>query len=112
MAQLSEQQLWVPLALPEAAAYPAQMKSDFWVATDSQFYIAGWNTNLVKKGEEQKSFEDLANAKWKDSLMGEPRDFQLLIGFAKRKYNSVIRQSICSRGSLRTKCNFIPDIRS
>ena len=54
MAQLSEQQLLVPLALPEAAAYPAQMKSDFWVATDSQFYIAGWNTNLVKKGEEPK----------------------------------------------------------
>ena len=77
MAQLSEQQLVVPLALPEAAAYPAQMKSDFWVATDSQFYIAGWNTNLVKKGEEQKSFEDLANAKWKNSRMGEPRDFQI-----------------------------------
>ena len=112
MAQLSEQQLLVPLALPEAAAYPAQMKSDFWVATDSQFYIAGWNTNLFKKGEEPKNFEDLANAKWKNSLMGEPRDFQLLIGFAKRRYNSVIRQSICSSGSLRTKCNFIPDIRS
>jgi iron(III) transport system substrate-binding protein len=89
VAQLSEQQLLVPLALPEAAAYPAQMKSDFWVATDSQFYIAGRNTNLVKKGEEPKNFEALANAKWKDSLMGDPRDFQLLIGFAKRKYNSL-----------------------
>src|SRR4029434_6862572 len=57
--------------------------------TDSQFYIAGRNTNLVKKGEEPKNFEALANAKWKDSLMGEPRDFQLLIGFAQRKYNSL-----------------------
>jgi ABC-type Fe3+ transport system substrate-binding protein len=93
VAQLSEQQLLVPLALPEAAAYPAQMKSDFWVATDSQFYIAGRNTNLVKKGEEPKNFEALANAKWKDSPMGEPRDFQLLIGFAKRKYNSSGRKS-------------------
>jgi iron(III) transport system substrate-binding protein len=89
VAQLSDQQLLVPLALPEAAAYPAQTKSDFWVATDTQFYIAGWNTNLVKKGEEPKNFEDLTNPKWKDSLMGEPRDFQLLIGFAKRKYNSL-----------------------
>ena len=77
-----------PLTVPEAAAYPAQMKSDFWIATDTQFYIAGWNTNLVKKGEEPKSFEDLANPKWKDSLMGEPRDFQMLIGLAKRKYNN------------------------
>jgi iron(III) transport system substrate-binding protein len=89
VAQLSEQQMLVPLALPEAAPYPAQTKSDFWVATDTQFYIAGWNTNLVKKGEEPKSFEDLANPKWKEGLMGEPRDYQLLIGFAKRKYNSL-----------------------
>jgi iron(III) transport system substrate-binding protein len=88
MAQISDQKLLAPLALPEAAAYPPQMKSDFWVATDTQFYITGWNTNLVKKGEEPRNFEDLANAKWKNSLMGEPRDFQLLIGLAKRKYGS------------------------
>jgi iron(III) transport system substrate-binding protein len=88
MAQASEQKLLAPLTIPEASAYPAQMKSEFWVATDSRFYIAGWNTNLVKKGEEPKGFEDLANPKWQNSLMGEPRDFQLLIGLAKRKYNS------------------------
>ena len=52
MAQISEQKLIAPLTAPEAAAYPAQMKSDFWVATDIQFYIAGWNTHLVKKGDE------------------------------------------------------------
>ena len=88
MAQASDQKLLAPLTVPEAAAYPAQMKSDFWIATDTQFYIAGWNTNLIKKGEEPKSFEDLANPKWKDGLMGEPRDFQMLIGLAKRKYNN------------------------
>jgi iron(III) transport system substrate-binding protein len=88
MAQISEQKLLAPLAVPEAAAYPAQMKSEFWAATDTQFYITGWNTNLIKKGDEPKNFEDLANAKWKNSLMGEPRDFQLLIGLAKRKYNN------------------------
>jgi hypothetical protein len=55
VAQLSEQQLLVPLALPEAGAYPAQMKSDFWVATDTQYYITGWNTNLVKKERSQKT---------------------------------------------------------
>jgi hypothetical protein len=26
--------------------------------------------------------------KWKNSLMGEPRDFQMLVGLAKRKYGS------------------------
>jgi iron(III) transport system substrate-binding protein len=88
MTQASEQKLLAPLTIPEASAYPAQMKSEVWIATDTQFYIAGWNTNLVKKGEEPKGFEDLANPKWQSSLMGEPRDFQLLIGLAKRKYNN------------------------
>ena len=55
MAQATDQKLLAPLTVPEAAAYPAQMKSDFWIATDTQFYIAGWNTNLVKKGEEPKA---------------------------------------------------------
>lgn len=89
VAQLSDQQLLVPLSLPEAAAYAPQTKSETWVATDTQYYIAGWNTNLVKKGDEPKTFEDLAQPRWKENLMGEPRDFQLLIGFAKRKYNSI-----------------------
>ncbi|MBI3065723.1 MAG: extracellular solute-binding protein [Deltaproteobacteria bacterium] len=88
MAQMAEQKLIDPIVLPEAAAYPAQLKSEHWVATDTQFYIIGWNTQLVKKGEEPKGFEDLASAKWKTALMGEPRDYQLLIGLAKRKYNS------------------------
>src|SRR5262245_59954256 len=74
--------------IPEAAAYPAQLKGDLWVATDTQFYIAGWNTNLVKKGEEPKSYEELGNPKWKENIMGEPRDYQVLVGFAKRKYNN------------------------
>jgi iron(III) transport system substrate-binding protein len=88
MAQISDQKLLAPLAVPEAAAYPAHMKSDFWVATDNQFYVTGWNTNLVKKGDEPRNFEDLAQVKWKNSLMAEPRDFQVLIGLAKRKYAS------------------------
>ena len=29
------------VVIPEAAAYPAQLKGDLWVATDTQFYIAG-----------------------------------------------------------------------
>ena len=64
--------------------YPSQFKSEFWMATDTQFFIIGWNTNLVKKGDEPKGFEDLGNAKWKGSLMGESRDYQLLLGLARQ----------------------------
>ena len=88
MAQIVDQKLLAPLTLPEAAAYPGTLKSDLWVATDMQFYIVGWNTNLVKKGDEPNSFEDLATAKWKETMMAEARDFQMLIGLAKRKYNN------------------------
>jgi iron(III) transport system substrate-binding protein len=86
--QMLEQKFLAPLAIPEAAVYSDQMKGESWVATDTQYYVAGWNTGLVKKGEEPKSFEDLANPRWKGNLMGEPRDFQLLVGFAKMKYKN------------------------
>jgi hypothetical protein len=33
------------------------------MATDTQYFVIGWNIGLVKKGEEPKSFEDLANPK-------------------------------------------------
>lgn len=87
-SQMAEQKLFEPLKIPEAAAYPAQFKTDSWIATDTQYFIIGWNTNLVKKGEEPKGFEDLANPKWKGLVMGEPRDYQLLQGLAKVKYKS------------------------
>ena len=73
IAQMAEQKLLAPLVIPETAAYPAHLKNEFWLATDTQFFIIGWNTNLVKKGDEPKGFEDLGNAKWKGALMGESR---------------------------------------
>jgi iron(III) transport system substrate-binding protein len=88
LPQILDLKIVEQVVIPEAAAYPAQLKGDLWVATDTQYYIAGWNTNLVKKGEEPKAYEELANPKWKDSIMGEPRDYQMLVGFAKRKYNN------------------------
>jgi iron(III) transport system substrate-binding protein len=88
LVQMRTQQLLVDIALPEAADYPGHLKGSFWVATDAQFYIAGWNTNLVKKGEEPKQFEDLADPKWIGKLMAEPRDFQLLMGLAKHKFQN------------------------
>src|SRR4051812_191422 len=69
LPQILDLKIVEQLAIPEAAAYPAQLKGDQWVATDMQFYIAGWNTGLVKKGEEPKSYEELANPKWKDNIM-------------------------------------------
>lgn len=88
LAQMREQGLLAPLSIPEADAYPPMLKGAEWVATDTQFFVAGWNTALVKKGDEPKQFEDFADPKWKGKIIAEPRDFQLLMGLAKRKYQS------------------------
>jgi iron(III) transport system substrate-binding protein len=88
LAQMREQKLLIDISLPEAAAYPPRLKGSYWVATDTQFYIVGWNTNLVKKGEEPKQFEDLADPRWSGKLIAEPRDYQLLMGLAKHKFQS------------------------
>ena len=88
VVQAHDQKLLLELVTPEAAEYPDGLKGSFWVSSDLDIYIAGWNTNLVKKDEEPKQFEDFADPKWKNRLIAEPRDVDLLIGLAKYKFKS------------------------
>ena len=86
LLQVQEQGLLLDKLPPEAAEYPDGMKGSSWVGTDLIFLIAAWNTNLVKKDEAPKSFEDFADPKWKGRLIAEPRDVEVFIGLARRKY--------------------------
>src|SRR6185295_18960357 len=88
VAQLRDQKLLLDINLPEAGAYPAALKGGDWVATDTEYFIAAWNTSRVKKGDEPKTFEDFGDPKWANKLSAEPRDFQVLLGLAKYKYQS------------------------
>jgi iron(III) transport system substrate-binding protein len=88
VGQMNEQKLLLEKLSPEAGAYPDNLKGAYWVAVDLQFIIAAWNTNLVKKEEEPKQFEDFADPRWKNRLIAEPRDLELLMGLAKYKYKS------------------------
>jgi iron(III) transport system substrate-binding protein len=45
-----------------------------WVATRLNIFSAAYNTNLVKKDEVPKSYEDLKDPKWKGRLAIEPGD--------------------------------------
>jgi len=83
-----EQKLVVEKLPPEAAAYPDNLKGSFWVAADLLFITGAWNTNLVKKGEEPKQFEDFADPRWKGRLIAEPRDVEILMGLARHKYKN------------------------
>jgi iron(III) transport system substrate-binding protein len=84
--QLREQKLLREATIPEAEVYPAELKGVDWVSSDLQFIIAAWNTNLVKKEDEPKQFDDFADPKWKGKIIAEPRDLELLMGLAKHKF--------------------------
>src|SRR5918992_3302451 len=86
--QVAEQKLTVDWLPPEAAAYPANFKGSYWLATDMLFIIGAWNTNAVKKEDEPRQFEDFADPKWKGRMIAEPRDVELLIGLARHKYKN------------------------
>ena len=83
-----EQNLLTEFAIPEAKEYPDGLKGSYWIPSDMDFYIAAWNTNLVKKEEEPKEFDDFADPKWKNRLIAEPTDEEVLIGLAKYKFKS------------------------
>jgi iron(III) transport system substrate-binding protein len=88
IAQLHDQKLLLEKPLPEAAAYPDNLKGSYWTANNMIFFVGAWNTNRVKKEEAPKSFDDFADPRWKGRLIAEPRDAELVIGLM-HKHNSL-----------------------
>ena len=88
MMRVQGQGLFLEKLYPEAAAYPEELKGATWVASDLIYIVPAWNTNKIKKEDEPKQFEDFAEPRWKNIVIAEPRDFQLLLGLAKHKYKS------------------------
>lgn len=86
--QLYEQKLLLDKPVPEAAEYPSNMKGSYWLANNLIFFVGAWNTNQVKKQEEPKSLDDFADPRWKNRLIAEPRDAELVIGLM-HKHNSL-----------------------
>jgi len=86
--QAHDQGLLLETNLPEAAEYPAGLHGSFWIASDLQYFIAAWNTNLVKKAEEPKSYDDFLQPRWKNRMIAEPRDLEMLLAFAKYRFKS------------------------
>lgn len=84
------QQLLSEKPIPEAAAYPADLKGSYWLANNLIFITGAWNTEKVKKGEEPRILDDFADPRWKDRLIAEPRDVELLIGLT-HKYKSLAK---------------------
>jgi iron(III) transport system substrate-binding protein len=85
---MHEQKLLLEKTLPESAEYPEGLHGSYWIASDLQYFIAAWNTNLVKKAEEPKSYDDFTDPRWKNRLIAEPRDLEMVLAFAKYKFKS------------------------
>ncbi len=54
---------------------PEAGKFEGWTATRFNLFAPSWNTKLVRKGEEPKSWEDLADPKWDGKLSMEVGDY-------------------------------------
>ena len=88
IVQVYDQGLLLEKLPPEAAEYPANLKGSYWLANNMIFFIGAWNKNLVKNEEEPKLLDDFADPKWKNRLIAEPRDAELVIGLM-HKYKSI-----------------------
>ena len=49
-------------------------QADGWTASRFNVFVVGWNTKRVKPGQEPKSFEELADPKWKGQVSMEVGD--------------------------------------
>jgi iron(III) transport system substrate-binding protein len=63
-------------------------KADGWTATRFNAFVIGWNTDLVKPGEEPASFEELADPKWKGRVSMEIGDVDWFTAL----YQHLVRQ--------------------
>lgn len=84
IVQVVDQKLVLDKLPPEASEYPGNVKGPGWLASDLIFIVVAWNTGLVKKGEEPKQLDDLADPRWKGRLIAEPRDTELLIALTQK----------------------------
>lgn len=88
VVQAHDQGLLLEVKIPEQAGFPDGLKGPFWTASDLQYFVAAWNTKLVKKEEEPKTYDDFLHPRWKGRLIAEPRDLEMLLAFAKYRFKS------------------------
>ena len=86
--QVHEQGLVLEKLPPEADVFASHLKGTYWIATRFNTLVAAWNTQLVRKADEPKNFEEFAEPRWKGKLLAEPRDAEFMIAFAEQRYKN------------------------
>ncbi|NRQ31809.1 extracellular solute-binding protein [Nonomuraea sp. NN258] len=71
---MAKQNMLYPYEGALRAAVRKEGQADGWTATRFNVFVVGWNTAKVKPGAEPKSFEELADPKWKGLVSLEVGD--------------------------------------
>lgn len=73
---------------PSAATFPDNLKDPkgLWTAARLGIETIAWNTTLVTAADAPKSFEDLADPKWKGKILIESTDVEVMLALAKVKW--------------------------
>ena len=74
MIALDENGILVPYDSPKADKLVAGSVGKSWIGDKANTFIVAWNTDRVPKGEEPRSFVELADPKWKGRLVLEADD--------------------------------------
>lgn len=75
---------WAPST---ASDLPDALHGSDWYATDVKYDIIAWNTDHVSDSQAPRTYDDLANPKWKGRLIADPGDTRLLAALAVHKFN-------------------------
>lgn len=59
---------------PYAKAIPKAYRFDTWTGDRIEAFVVAWNTNIIKSGQEPKSWADLATSRFAGKLSMEPGD--------------------------------------
>lgn len=71
---LDDKGILKPYASPSISKLVTGSVGKSWIGDKSNTFVVAWNTKRVPKGEEPKSFEELADPKWKGRLVLETDD--------------------------------------
>ncbi|MBI4318030.1 MAG: extracellular solute-binding protein [Chloroflexi bacterium] len=102
---LQPKNLLQPYLSPERAVYPNDVKDKdgYWVATPGLENVISYNTDVVK--DPPKSFQDLADPKWKGKLAYEQTNIAMFDGMAEtygeQKATEILRGIASNQPSLR-----------
>jgi iron(III) transport system substrate-binding protein len=112
MSILADEEILAPYDSPSRAGLVGGSVQDGWIESRSNTFVVSWNTELVPPGEQPRSWEDLADPKWRGKVALEAGDADWYMGLrtywvegegkseqeADRLFEAIARNSVVFKG--------------